>query len=115
MVGNVVSHYLVSLGQIRIEAIFADVLKTKVRHLWVTCKVLVTLGMHQCEVHFFVGFSYKLFLIFTSKCQTLGVILLFILARPQSLRQIQVHEQSSHHCNIYTIASQCFCITVMGK
>lgn len=41
MVGNAVSHYLLSLTSIRIEGNFAEVLKTKVRYLWVTCKVLV--------------------------------------------------------------------------
>lgn len=72
--------------------------------------VPATLGMHQPEVHF-CPFE-KLFLIFPSKYQSLGGILLFILARAQSPRQIQVHKQSSHQCKIYTIVSQCFCITL---
>lgn len=46
----------------------------------------VTLGMHQPEVHF--SLFEKLFLIFPSKYQSLGVILLFIVARAQSPRQM---------------------------
>lgn len=71
------------------------------------------LGHHQPEVYFCL--FKKLFLIFTSKYQSLGVILLFMSARTQSPRQIQVHKQSSHQHKIHTVFSLWFHIAVMEK